>query len=225
MKHITKIFLGYKNNKAYFNRTQRQITCAIKNLERLKPSFNINKARFEEIYEAKQIEINPNILYIAVTDKQYVIVANSDWRGNITLDYKNIDFGVERSLQISRLKRLFRAGVRIWKCNTYLYDRKRKSIGLKPSLEDRLAEYKKSKINDFNKYCLNKLKSVSNLNLNVNNIEDLDFNNLEKQIDFMKELLYYTKKYIANEKYKFCDEPYFESTKRKTMNAIINLKI
>ncbi|WP_193551027.1 hypothetical protein [Campylobacter jejuni] len=225
MKHITKIFLGYKNNKAYFNRTQRQITCAIKNLERLKPSFNINEARFEEIYEAKQIEINPNILYIAVTDKQYVIVANSDWRGNITLDYKNIDFGVERSLQISRLKRLFRAGVRIWKCNTYLYDRKRKSIGLKPSLEDRLAEYKKSKINDFNKYCLNKLKSVSNLNLNVNNIEDLDFNNLEKQIDFMKELLYYTKKYIANEKYKFCDEPYFESTKRKTMNAIINLKI
>ncbi|QXO06474.1 hypothetical protein [Campylobacter phage CJLB-14] len=225
MKHITKIFLGYKNDKAYFNRTQRQITCAIKNLERLKPSFNINEARFEEIYEAKQIETNPNILYIAVTDKQYVIVTNSDWRGNITLDYKNIDFGVERSLQISRLKRLFRAGVRIWKCNTYLYDRKRKSIGLKPSLEDRLAEYKKSKINDFNKYCLNKLKSVSNLNLNVNNIEDLDFNNLEKQIDFMKELLYHTKKYVANEKYKFCDEPYFESTKRKTMNAIINLKI
>ncbi|AEI88243.1 hypothetical protein [Campylobacter phage vB_CcoM-IBB_35] len=225
MKHITKIFLGYKNNKVYFNRTQRQITSAIKNLERLKPSFNINKARFEEIYEAKQIEPNPNILYIAVTDKQYAIITNGDYRGNITLDYKNIDFDVERSLQISRLKRLFRAGVRIWKCNTYLYDRKRKSIGLKPSLEDRLAEYKKSKINDFNKYCLNKLKSVGNLNLNVNNIEDLDFNNLEKQIDFMKELLYYTKKYIANEKYKFCDEPYFEHAKRKTMNAIINLKI
>ncbi|CCH63679.1 hypothetical protein [Campylobacter phage CP21] len=40
----------------------------------------------------------------------------------------------------------------------------------------------------------------------------------------MKELLYYTKKYIANEKYKFCDEPYFESTKRKTNECYYKFK-